>query len=175
MNTRITKAQKLLSLGLVLLVSTTACRSSKISVVESASVDSTSSEVLTVEKSEAGLNVLPDVRTDVVAPAPTETAAVVVDSVTQTATPEAPGITETQPVERVLPGIGLASDGFNLFVGDGSGTSRLKFGSDMSTVADLLSRVWGEPSYVSEDTLCEPSNQRFDAVVWPLMVGTANL
>lgn len=76
-------------------------------------------------------------------------------------------IVEPEPNAAPSVGVSLASDGLNLFVGDGAKTRRLPFGTDIEMVKEVLTNVWGEPVRVSNNVLCEPRNQEFDTVLWP--------
>ena len=51
-------------------------------------------------------------------------------------------------------------------VNDTGSTRSLPFGTELSTTVEILTNIWGEPSSISEDVLCEPRNQSFDAVMW---------
>ncbi len=73
---------------------------------------------------------------------------------------------ESEPVEKSSVGVALASDGFNFFVGDGSQTRRLTFGTDMAVVKQALTNAFGEPTQV-EKNLCEPQGKSFDTITWP--------
>lgn len=72
---------------------------------------------------------------------------------------------EPKPVEKLSVGVALASDGFNFFVGDGSQTRRLTFGTDMTVVKQALINAFGEPTQV-ENNLCESQGKSFDTITW---------